>query len=44
MEPSVKRTADMLSIGVATVKSIIADYNRDPILLVRIGIVSHYVD
>jgi transposase len=33
MEPSVKRTADALGIGVATVKRIMADYNRDPDLL-----------
>ena len=33
MEPSVKRTADALSIGVATVKRIMADYNRDPKIL-----------
>jgi transposase len=33
MEPSVKRTADALSIGVATVKRIMADYNRDPNIL-----------
>lgn len=32
-EPSVKRTADALGIGVATVKRIMADYNRDPSLL-----------
>ena len=32
-EPSVKRTADALGIGVATVKRIMADYNRDPGLL-----------
>ena len=30
MEPSVKRTADALGIGVATVKRVMADYNRDP--------------
>jgi transposase len=29
-EPSVKRAADALGIGVATVKRIMADYNRDP--------------
>jgi len=29
-EPSVKRTAEALGIGVATVKRIMADYNRDP--------------
>lgn len=33
IEPSVKRTADALGIGVATVKRIMADYNRDPRLL-----------
>ena len=32
-EPSVKRTANALGIGVATVKRIMADYNRDPSLL-----------
>ena len=32
-EPSVKRTADALDIGVATVKRVMADYNRDPKLL-----------
>ena len=32
-EPSVKRTADALGIGTATVKRIMADYNRDPDLL-----------
>ncbi len=32
-EPSVKRTADALGIGAATVKRIMADYNRDPFLL-----------
>jgi transposase len=32
-EPSVKRTADALGIGVATVKRIMAAYNRDPKLL-----------
>ncbi len=32
-EPSVNRTADALGIGVATVKRIMADYNRDPELL-----------
>ena len=32
-EPSVKRTADALGIGIATVKRIMADYNRDPGLL-----------
>jgi len=32
-EPSVKRTADALGVGVATVKRIMADYNRDPGLL-----------
>ncbi len=29
-EPSVKRTANSLGIGIATVKRIMADYNRDP--------------
>ena len=33
IEPSVKRTADALGIGVATVKRIMAEYNRDPKLL-----------
>ena len=33
MEPSVKRTADALGIGVATVKRIMADYKRNPDLL-----------
>lgn len=33
VEPSVKRAADALGIGVATVKRIMADYNRDPKLL-----------
>ncbi|MBT6004756.1 MAG: hypothetical protein HOG79_03480, partial [Prolixibacteraceae bacterium] len=32
-EPSVKRTASALGIGIATVKRIMADYNRDPKLL-----------
>jgi transposase len=32
-EPSVNRTADALGIGIATVKRIMADYNRDPGLL-----------
>ncbi len=32
-EPSVKRTAEALGIGVATAKRIMADYNRDPSLL-----------
>jgi transposase len=32
-EPSTKRTANALGIGVATVKRIMADYNRDPKLL-----------
>ena len=32
-EPSVNRTADALGISVATVKRIMADYNRDPSLL-----------
>lgn len=31
--PSVERTADALGIGIATVKRIMADYNRDPKLL-----------
>jgi len=33
IESSTKRTADALGIGVATVKRIMADYNRDPNLL-----------
>lgn len=33
--PSVQRTAEAASIGVATVKRIMADYNRDPNLLER---------
>lgn len=33
IEPSTKRTADALGIGMATVKRIMADYNRDPKLL-----------
>jgi len=33
IEPSVKRTADALWIGSATVKRIMADFNRDPQLL-----------
>lgn len=33
IEPSTKRTADALGIGEATVKRIMADYNRDPKLL-----------
>jgi len=33
IEPSTKRTADALGSGVATVKRIMADYNRDPNLL-----------
>jgi len=33
MEPSTKRTADALDIGIATVKRVMADYNRDPKLL-----------
>lgn len=33
LEPSTKRTADALGIGVATVKRIMADFNRDPKLL-----------
>ena len=32
-EPSVKRTAEALGIGVATVKRIMAEHNRDPNLL-----------
>ena len=32
-EPSVNRTADALGIGIATVKRIMADYNRDPDLI-----------
>lgn len=32
-EPSAKRAADALGIGQATVKRIMADYSRDPILL-----------
>lgn len=32
-EPSVKRTADAFGIGVATVKRVMANYNRDPKLL-----------
>lgn len=32
-EPSVKRTADALGIGVASVKRIMASYNKDPKLL-----------
>jgi transposase len=32
-EPSAKRTADALGIGIATVKRVMADYNRDPNLL-----------
>ena len=32
-EPSVKRTAEAIGIGIATVKRIMADYNRDPNLL-----------
>jgi len=32
-ESSVKRTANALGIGIATVKRIMADYNRDPNLL-----------
>ena len=34
---SVKRTSDALGIGVATVKRIMADYNRDPNLLVEVS-------
>jgi hypothetical protein len=30
MEPSTKRTADALGIGIAIVKRIMADYNHDP--------------
>jgi len=33
MESSVRRTADALGIGVATVKRVMADYSRDPNLL-----------
>ncbi|MCP3921050.1 MAG: hypothetical protein GY714_00545 [Desulfobacterales bacterium] len=33
MEPSTKRTADAFGVGIATVKRIMADYNRDPKLL-----------
>ncbi len=33
MEPSTKRTADALGIGEASVKRIMADFNRDPELL-----------
>lgn len=33
LKPSAERTADVLGIGVATVKRIMADYNRDPALL-----------
>ena len=32
-KPSVKRTSDALGIGIATVKRIMAEYNRDPELL-----------
>jgi hypothetical protein len=32
-KPSTKRTADALGVGEATVKRIMADYNRDPKLL-----------
>ena len=32
-EPSVKRTADAIGIGIASIKRIMADYNRDPDLL-----------
>lgn len=32
-EPSVIRTADALGIGIATVKRIMADFNRDPAIL-----------
>ncbi len=34
-EPSVQRTADAANIGIATVKRIMADYNKDPELLER---------
>ncbi len=33
--PSVQRVADAMCIGIATVKRIMADYNRDPNLLER---------
>jgi transposase len=33
LEPSTKRTADALGIGLATVKRVMADYNHDPKLL-----------
>ena len=33
IEPSTKRTADALGIGIATVKRIMADFHRDPKLL-----------
>lgn len=33
LEPSTKRAADALGVGIATVKRIMADYNRDPQLL-----------
>ncbi len=33
IKPSVNRTADSLGIGIATVKRILADYNRNPNLL-----------
>ncbi|BBO85029.1 hypothetical protein DSCO28_55950 [Desulfosarcina ovata subsp. sediminis] len=36
-EPSVKRTADALGLGIATVKRIMASYNRDPKLLEEEG-------
>ena len=36
-EPSVNRTADALGIGIATVKRIMANYNRDPKLLEEEG-------
>ncbi len=32
-EPSAKRTADALGLGIAPVKRIMADFNRDPNLL-----------
>ncbi|MCP4552460.1 MAG: hypothetical protein GY834_10570 [Bacteroidetes bacterium] len=34
-EPSAKRTADAFGVGIATVKRIMADYNRNPNLLDR---------
>ena len=30
LQPSTKRTADAIGIGLATVKRVMADYNRDP--------------